>query len=67
MPKEHDAWRLYSRTVHLSPHVEKVEYFFGQRGNADATPADPPVGYRVAISPKTGLPFLERLKTLATE
>lgn len=61
MTYEHHGWRLYSRTVNLSPRVEKVVYFFRQGSPADGAPADPPIGYRVSISPKTGLPFLERL------
>ncbi len=60
MVYEKDGYRLYRRRVKLrTGHVQTI-YFFSKRVPLSAEASDLPVGYRVGISPKTGVPFLKK-------
>jgi hypothetical protein len=57
---EKDGYRLYRRRVKLRGGRIQTIYFFSKRVPLSADPSELPVGYRVGISTKTGVPFLKK-------
>lgn len=60
MVYEKDGYRLYRRRVKLRTGKVQTIYFFSKRVPLSAEPSDLPVGYRVSVNAKTGIPFLKK-------
>lgn len=60
MVYEKDGYRLYRRRVKLRTGNMQTIYFFSKRVPLSAEPSDLPVGYRVGVNAKTGIPFLKK-------
>ncbi len=61
MVYEKDGYRLYRRTVQLRGGHTQTIYFFSKREPLTAQASDLPVGYKVVVNAKTGLPYLKKL------
>lgn len=60
MAYEKDGYRLFRRRVKLRGGRVQTIYFFSKRVPLSADPSELPVGYRVGVSTKTGVPFLKK-------
>ena len=52
---------LYEKEVSTKGGKRKI-YFFSKKKRVDAKPCSMPKGYKVEINPKTGVPFLKKIK-----
>jgi len=63
MPFRFQGWTLYQRQVKLERDQYVMIYFFSKKKPSSGTPAKDMIrGYAIAISPKTGLPYLRKAK-----
>lgn len=60
MVYEKDGYKLFKRKVELRGGHAQTIYFFSKREPVSAEPSDLPVGYRVGVNAKTGLPYLKK-------
>lgn len=60
MVYEKGGYRLYKRRVKLRGGHEQTIFFFSKREPKSAEPSDLPVGYKVTVNAKTGLPYLKK-------
>lgn len=56
------AYHLHAQTMTLAAGRQQVLHYFAKEVKATATPCDLPEGYEVVENPRTGLPFIKRLK-----
>jgi hypothetical protein len=51
-------YTLYMREVEVRPGVRRRLWFFAKQQPKSAVPAAQPAGFRVAVDPRGGVPFL---------
>jgi hypothetical protein len=56
------VYHLHAQTMTLAAGRQQVLHYFAKEVKATATPCDLPEGYEVVENPRTGLPFIKRLK-----
>ena len=59
VPFTHGAYTLYSASVQLKTGARRRIWFFALQPPKSGRPAAKPVGYHVAVHPRTGMPFLQ--------
>lgn len=60
MAYTHGDYTLYKRDVQLKGGKMQTIYFFSKKTPKSGTPCELPMGYKVEVNKRTGLPYLKK-------
>ncbi|HEV8360316.1 MAG TPA: hypothetical protein VGR28_07680 [Candidatus Thermoplasmatota archaeon] len=60
MPFEKDGYTLHKRDVTLKGGRRQTIFFFARSKPKSGSPSDMPLGYKVGVNKRTGLPYLKK-------
>jgi alkylated DNA repair dioxygenase AlkB len=60
MPFEQDGYTLHKRDVVLKGGRNQTIFFFARAKPKSGIPSELPLGYKVGVNKRTGLPYLKK-------